>query len=91
MENDELYVDKTMFCKIFVHFESPKCCYRPSKYGKSLFISMLINFFDISERIPKERRRKQFEKCRIYKEDREFFDKHFAKYPIISLSFEVCK
>ncbi|KAJ1909691.1 hypothetical protein H4219_006362 [Mycoemilia scoparia] len=89
MENDELYVDKTLFCDVICTGYIPNMFSWPPGFGKSLYLSMLYHFYDCSASDDlRERRRRQFMRCRVYKENREFFDENFATKPVLRLSFK---
>jgi len=60
---------------------------RPRRFGKTLNLSMLRRFFEISD--SKEVMRGFFKGLAIEKEDD--FEKHFATYPVIFLTFKDIK
>ena len=77
---DYYYVDKTMLLK---QFQPGKALLytRPRRFGKTLNMSMLKNFFEIGSDSS------LFEGLEIAK-DRAFCEGHLGKYPVISISLK---
>ncbi|MDR1642295.1 MAG: ATP-binding protein [Clostridiales bacterium] len=75
------YIDKSMFIKeIFRHKGHVNLITRPSRFGKSLNLSMLKSYLEIGADPA------LFEGLTIEAE-REIHDKHFGKYPVLYMSF----
>ncbi|KAJ2027375.1 hypothetical protein IWW57_002636 [Coemansia sp. S610] len=55
--------------------------------GKSTFLSMLAEFLAMHSKHSIETRLECFSKCDLFTKRRPFFDKHFAKCPVIHLDF----
>ncbi len=82
IEKDYYYVDKTKAIEeLLAKGEEAILFTRPMWFGKSMFLSMLDNFFDINK---KKENKKLFDNLYISKS--EYF-KHFGKYPVIHFSF----
>lgn len=88
VKKNHLYVDKTFFVKDIVHHTPSSAILfaRPSGYGKSLALSMLRCFFEISE----EDKTSLFADTEIYG-DKEIWEGHFSSYPVIHLDFSKIK
>ncbi|MCL2060957.1 MAG: AAA family ATPase, partial [Oscillospiraceae bacterium] len=82
-EDDCFYVDKTLFVKELL---DNKCTAtlitRPRRFGKTLNMSMLRSFFDISRDS-----KSKFEGLAIT-EHKDICDRHMNKYPVISLTLK---
>ncbi|OFI07124.1 putative AAA-ATPase [Clostridium acetireducens DSM 10703] len=50
IEDNYLYVDKTKYIEILENFAPYQFFIRPRRFGKSLFISMLENYYDIKKK-----------------------------------------
>ena len=48
-EGNYYFIDKTLFIKEIIHIGEVLLCTRPRRFGKTLSLSMLHRFFDISE------------------------------------------
>ena len=84
-EDDKYFVDKSLFIKEIIEEDADVLLLpRPRRFGKTLNLSMLRWFFEVSGN--KEKRRKLFSGLNIEKE--AVFEEHFAKYPVICLSFK---
>jgi hypothetical protein len=84
-EDDKYFVDKSMFIKEIIEEDAEVVLLpRPRRFGKTLNLSMLHWFFEVSEN--KEKRKKLFSGLNIEKD--AAFEEHFAKYPVICLSFK---
>ena len=82
IEKNYYYVDKTLLIKDIVNEGSKVTLFtRPRRFGKSLNISMLKNFFNI------DGDKSIFEGLDISK-DKEFCNKYMGKYPVISISLK---
>ncbi len=80
------YVDKTIAIEELLSKNSEVVLYpRPRRFGKSLFISMLENFFDIDK---KEENKHLFDGLAIQKSE---YYKEFGEYPVITLDFKNLK
>ena len=80
------YVDKTSVIEELLDKGSKVVLYpRPRRFGKSLFISMLDNFFDIDKRKENEH---LFVGLAIQKSE---YYKEFGAYPVITLDFKDLK
>lgn len=83
MQLDEFYyVDKTYLIKeLLDHWAQVTLFTRPRRFGKSLNMSMLKNFFDIHGN------QKIFKNLQIVQET-ELCEKYMGKYPVISISLK---
>ena len=83
MQLDEFYyVDKTYLIKeLLDHWAQVTLFTRPRRFGKSLNMSMLKNFFDIHGN------QKIFKNLQIAQET-ELCEKYMGKYPVISISLK---
>ena len=80
------YVDKTLVIEELLERGNKVVLYpRPRRFGKSLFISMLENFFDIDKRKENEH---LFDGLAIQKSE---YYKEFGEYPVITLDFKNLK
>jgi hypothetical protein len=82
-QENSLYVDKTkMIEDILTHDKSNVVLFtRPRRFGKSLNLSMLRYFFDMTEDS-----RELFKE--LYIENSSFFKTHLNKYPVLYLNFK---
>jgi hypothetical protein len=84
------FVDKTPFIKELVETSlfssSANLILRPRRFGKTLALSMLQNFFDLDAK----EARPIFETLEIGK-DKAFCDKYENKFPVISITFKDVK
>lgn len=79
---DYYYVDKSMLIKDIINNGGSVTLYtRPRRFGKSLNMSMLKNFFEIGSIS------ELFNGLKI-SEDKEFCEKYQGQYPVISLSLK---
>lgn len=79
---DYYYVDKTMLIKdIFNNGGQVTLYTRPRRFGKSLNMSMLKNFFERGSE-------KELFNGLVISEDKEFCEEYQGKYPVISLSLK---
>ncbi len=87
MREDRTYVDKTGFIKEFLSGPRAEVSLitRPRRFGKSLLLNMLMEFFDQTKDS-----RKLFDGLAVSKE-RELCAKWMNKYPVIYLSFNKIK
>ncbi|KAJ2613042.1 hypothetical protein H4S08_002408 [Coemansia sp. RSA 1365] len=61
----------------------------PQHMGKSTFLDTLGSFLDIIGSFPYDKRKEVFQKCAVYdKNNRQFFNENFAKYPVLRLNFK---
>ena len=87
-EYDKYFVDKSMLIAEVIDDEAKIVLLpRPRRFGKTLNLTMLRWFFEITEN--KEERRTLFSGLNIEKE--KVFEDHFAKYPVIYLTFKDIK
>ena len=85
-EDNYYYIDKTLNIKEFLYSSAKVTLLsRPRRFGKTLFQSTLYYFFSNSEKDES-----LFKDTAIY-QDKEFFNTHFGKYPVISLTFKDVK
>ena len=86
INDDCYYVDKTIAIEELLNKGSSVVLYpRPRRFGKSLFISMLENFFDIDK---KNENAHLFDGLAIQKSE---YYKEFGNYPVIALDFKDLK
>ncbi len=86
IEEDYYYVDKTNVIEKLITTGADVVLFpRPRRFGKSLFLSMLDNFFNIET---KKENKNLFKDLYINKSD---CYKNFGKYPIIHLDFKDMK
>ncbi len=88
IQKNSYYVDKTSFIKELV-LENVALFTRPRRFGKTLTMSMLNNFFEINYDNPSDitRPQKLFKNQAISK-DIEFCQHHMGQYPVIALTFK---
>jgi hypothetical protein len=87
-EDDKYFVDNSMFIKEIIDEEAEVVLLpRPRRFGRTLNLSMLRWFFEVSEN--KEKRKKLFSGLNI--ENEAVFEEHFVKYPVIYLTFKDIK
>ncbi|MEA3443664.1 MAG: AAA family ATPase, partial [Bacteroidota bacterium] len=87
VENNHYFVDKTML--IYDFFKSTSYISlmpRPKRFGKTLNLSMIENFFDIRKK-DSAILFKEFE----ISEKKDFCKQHQNKYPVINLSLKDIK
>lgn len=78
------FVDKTLLIQeVIDEGQQVILLPRPRRFGKSLNLSMLANFFDVN----KSNNAKLFKGYKIWKAGKKYTDK-LAKYPVIKLSFK---
>ncbi len=86
IEENYYFVDKTKSIETLIEKGAYVVLYpRPRRFGKSLFISMLDNFFDIDKRKENEH---LFDGLAIQKSE---YYKEFGAYPVITLDFKDLK
>ena len=86
IENDYYYVDKTKAIEELIDSKAKIILYtRPRRFGKTLFISMLDNFFNIEKN---EDNKTLFSNLYISKS--KCFE-YLGKYPVIRLDFKDLK
>jgi hypothetical protein len=84
-EYDKYFLDKSMLIKEVIEDEAKVILFpRPRRFGKTLNLTMQNYFFELTE--DKEERKNLFSGLNIEKED--VFKEHFAKYPVIYLTFK---
>ncbi len=88
IENNYYYVDKTWVIEELLTKQvmSTVLFPRPRRFGKSLFISMLENFFDVEK---KEQNKNLFKGLYISKSG--LYRKNLNRYPVIHLDFKDLK
>ncbi|MBQ9273976.1 MAG: AAA family ATPase, partial [Succinivibrio sp.] len=98
-EDGGIYIDKTLHLKgIYAQYIKPDgkptidkvlLFTRPRRFGKTLTLSMLKNFFELNYQNPSDRSRAEilFRGLAI-SEDKEFCEKYLGRYPVISLSLK---
>lgn len=83
------YVDKTLFIKELIDKKGEVNLFtRPRRFGKTLNLSMLRYFF---EKVGNEEENKALFKGLAILKEGEKYTSLMGKYPIIYLSFEICK
>lgn len=81
------YVDKTLLIKKMLETKSKITLFtRPRRFGKTLNMSMLQSFFEVTDTDTAE----LFKGLKIEK-DAEICEKHMGRYPVISLSLKSAK
>lgn len=86
IEKNGYYVDKTLAIEELLKNNNKVALFpRPRRFGKTLFISMLDNFFNIEK---KEDNKDLFKGLNIYKSE---YYKYFGLYPVIKLNFKDLK
>ncbi len=85
-------IDKTLLIADFVDCVAMvSLVVRPRRFGKTINLTMLRDFFSIPIHPDnKDYRRELFKDTKIMKERPELFDDYFCKYPVIFLSLKVC-
>ncbi|KAJ2730128.1 hypothetical protein IW152_005385, partial [Coemansia sp. BCRC 34962] len=78
-----LAIKRVMDCR-----DKVKLGLAPRRSGKSTFLSMLEAFLSTYSTASKERRKELFATYNLYLSEEDFFNAHFAKYPVIFLSFK---
>ncbi|MCY6354149.1 ATP-binding protein [Clostridium sp. ZS2-4] len=80
IEENYLYVDKTKYIEILENYAPYQFFIRPRRFGKSLFISMMENYYDVNKK-------DKFEKLfgNVYIGENPTEEKN--KYLVLSLSF----
>jgi len=87
IENNNYFVDKSLFIKEVIDSQSQVLLLpRPRRFGKTLNLSMLKYFFEISQ----PENEQLFVNLKIWQTENEIKEK-FAKYPVIFLSFKDAK
>ncbi len=85
-ENNGYYVDKTAFLEpLLGTYKEARLFTRPRRFGKSLSMSMISDFVDISKDS-----RKLFEDLVISK-NQDFCEKWMNQYPVVNLSLVLCE
>jgi len=84
-------IDKTLLIADFVDcIAMVSLVVRPRRFGKTINLTMLRDFFSIPIHPDNEDyRRELFKDTKIMKERPELFDDYFCKYPVIFLSLKV--
>ncbi len=87
VKNGHYFVDKTMLIYDFYNNANDILLIpRPKRFGKTLNLSMIENFFDIQ----KPESKKLFADFKIARE-KEFCEKHQNKYPVVNISLKGIK
>ena len=82
IENNVFYIDKTLFIKEWwENFDKVTLITRPRRFGKTLNMSMVEQFFSLDY----AKRRDLFEKMNIWKEEK--YRSMQGKFPVIALTF----
>lgn len=88
IENNCYYIDKTNIIKEILQNGADVILFpRPRRFGKTLTISMLENYFDITK---KEENKELFKGLSIDNED-DNIKKHFGAYPVIKIGLKEAK
>ena len=86
IENNVFYIDKTLFIKEWwENFDKVTLITRPRRFGKTLNMSMVEQFFSLDY----AKRRDLFEKMNIWKEEK--YRSMQGKFPVIALTFASVK
>ncbi|KAJ1773981.1 hypothetical protein LPJ74_000080 [Coemansia sp. RSA 1843] len=97
-----IVVDKTLICKaLFEAKSSPICICLPRRCGKTFSLSIVEKFFNVLnnddgpvvdgrlDEAECRRAREEFFKNRLlFDTEREFYDEHFCKYPVIRIDLK---
>jgi hypothetical protein len=85
-------IDKTLLIADFIRCSAiVSLVVRPRRFGKTINLTMLRDFFSIPVHPDNENyRRELFRDTKMMKEEQALFDEHFCKYPVIFLSLKVC-
>ena len=85
------FLDKTSLISEFIECNSKvSFVVRPRRFGKTINLTMLRDFFSIPVHPDNENyRRELFVDTKIMKERPDLFDDYFCKYPVIFLSLKV--
>jgi len=83
-EGDYYFIDKTLFIKEIIHSGHVLLCTRPRRFGKTLTLSMLHHFFDITQE-----NHHLFEGLAIKQEPE--YEQYAGKYPVIFVSLKGIK
>ena len=87
IKNGNYFVDKTLLIKEILDAEKAVLLFpRPRRFGKTLNLSMLRYFFDIT--MPENK--SLFKGLNIWNE-KEIIEKHCCKYPVIYMTFKDAK
>ncbi len=86
------FLDKTSLISEFIECNSKvSLVVRPRRFGKTINLTMLKEFFSIPIHPDNENyHRELFKDTKIMKEKSDLFDDYFCKYPVIFLSLKVC-
>ena len=85
IEDDLLFIDKTLFIKEFMEDGcTVSCILRPRRFGKSTNLSMLRSFLSLGAQPA------SFNRYLIH-EHPDFVARHCGTYPVIALNFKDCK
>ena len=83
-------IDKTLLIADFVDCVAMvSLVVRPRRFGKTINLTMLRDFFSIPIYPDNENYRREIFKDTRIMEKRDLFDTHFCKYPVIFLSLNV--
>ncbi|KAJ2058657.1 Cytoplasmic GTPase/eEF2-like protein (ribosomal biogenesis) [Coemansia sp. S2] len=97
-----LIVDKTLICKALIDYNVEAICVcLPRRFGKTFNLSIVEEFFNVVTsndvkpvdgtvdlEAGRTERLKLFEESLLYTTEREFFDEHFCRYPVIRINFK---
>jgi hypothetical protein len=91
MNRNCTFLDKTLLIAKFIEDDSKvSLIVRPRRFGKTVNLNMLKDFFSIPIHPDNvDYRRELFKDTKIMKERPNFFDDYFCKYPVIFFSFKV--
>ena len=83
------FVDKTLIIADFIESTvSITLVIRPRRFGKTVNLSIMKNFFSLPAD-NEEHRRELFKGSKIEMEKSELFAQHFCKYPVIHINLKV--
>ncbi|KAJ1724651.1 hypothetical protein LPJ61_005713, partial [Coemansia biformis] len=101
-DGDGFIVDKSLLCKAFLECgEDVVCISLPRRFGKSFNMGVLAEFFNavtVNDCPPgtkkptldlaRELRERRFADSLLKQNHLEFYEDHFAKYPVIRIDFK---
>ncbi|KAJ1913794.1 hypothetical protein LPJ71_002443 [Coemansia sp. S17] len=98
-----LIVDKMLICKALIDYNVEAICVcLPRRFGKTFNLSIVEEFFNVVTsndvkpvdgafdlEASRTERLKLFEEFLLHTTERELFDEHFCRYPVIRINFKV--
>ncbi|KAJ2046169.1 Cytoplasmic GTPase/eEF2-like protein (ribosomal biogenesis) [Coemansia sp. S16] len=100
-----LIVDKMLICKALIDYNVEAICVcLPRRFGKTFNLSIVEEFFNVVTsndvkpvdgafdlEASRTERLKLFEEFLLHTTERELFDEHFCRYPVIRINFKLEK